>query len=196
MVTWYARMKSRLTRRTGLCLSRGDSRCGGPEGGGKRSSQMAEGHLARGSGQTHNKVESGARHQKWGDRGTKPSLRAITLDRSAGARDGESHSRRHLGSFNRPKAKHTRTALTASFSHRGNPASPGKAMPPVHRVGAGVRRLRPLRRRAFSTWRPPGVDMRIRNPCVLRRYFFLGWYVRLMAVSPRHGSRRGRSRRR
>jgi hypothetical protein len=32
-----------------------------------------------------------------------------------------------------------------------------------------------LRRRAFRTWRPPGVDIRMRNPWVLRRYFFLGW---------------------
>ena len=57
------------------------------------------------------------------------------------------------------------------LAHRRNPASPGKAMPRVHRVGAEVaRRLRPFRRRALSTWRPPGVAMRMRKPCVLRRY--------------------------
>ena len=41
--------------------------------------------------------------------------------------------------------------LASGIPHRRNPASPGKAMPPVHRVGAGVRRLRPFRRRALST---------------------------------------------
>jgi hypothetical protein len=58
---------------------------------------------------------------------------------------------------------------------RGKATSPTQAMSRDHRGGAGVRRLRPLRRRALRTWRPPGVDMRMRNPCVLRRYFFLGW---------------------
>ena len=58
---------------------------------------------------------------------------------------------------------------------RGKATSPTQAMSRDHRGGAGVRRLRPLRRRALRTWRPPGVDMRMRKPCVLRRYFFLGW---------------------
>src|SRR5665213_2041436 len=36
-------------------------------------------------------------------------------------------------------------------------------------------RLRRCRRGAWSAWRPRGVDIRMRNPWVLRRYFFLGW---------------------
>lgn len=39
----------------------------------------------------------------------------------------------------------------------------------LHRTGAGVRRSRPFRRRRLMTRTPPGVDIRARNPCVLRR---------------------------
>ena len=39
----------------------------------------------------------------------------------------------------------------------------------LHRTGAGVRRLRPLRRRRLRTRTPPGVDMRARNPCTFLR---------------------------
>ena len=37
-----------------------------------------------------------------------------------------------------------------------------------------VRRFRPFARRRFSTFRPPGVAMRARNPCVLFRRRLLG----------------------
>ena len=40
-----------------------------------------------------------------------------------------------------------------------------------------VSRLRPLARRRFSTFRPVGVAMRARNPCVRFRLRLLGWYV-------------------
>jgi hypothetical protein len=38
-----------------------------------------------------------------------------------------------------------------------------------------VSRLRPLARRRFNTWRPPGLLMRARNPCVRLRRRLLGW---------------------
>lgn len=43
-----------------------------------------------------------------------------------------------------------------------------------------VSRLRPLARRRLSTWRPPGVAMRARKPCVRFRRRLLGWYVRFI----------------
>ena len=39
-------------------------------------------------------------------------------------------------------------------------------------------RLRPFRRRAFRTARPPRVAIRARKPCFIDRRFLLGWYVR------------------
>lgn len=38
-----------------------------------------------------------------------------------------------------------------------------------------VRRRRPLARRRLSTWRPPGVAIRARKPCVRFRRRLLGW---------------------
>lgn len=38
-------------------------------------------------------------------------------------------------------------------------------------------RLRPLARRFLNTFRPPGVSIRARKPCRLRRHRLLGWYV-------------------
>jgi len=61
------------------------------------------------------------------------------------------------------------TAHSAPRAHRRDASAAAKAKPAVHRGAAGVRRLRPLRRRAFSTCLPPGVAMRARKPCVLRR---------------------------
>src|SRR6185437_7659711 len=48
--------------------------------------------------------------------------------------------------------------------------------------GYGVRRLRPLARRAFTTWRPRLVAMRARKPWVFLRRPFLGWYVLFMTL--------------
>jgi hypothetical protein len=42
----------------------------------------------------------------------------------------------------------------------------------------GTSRIRPLRRRFFSTFRPPEVAMRARKPCVRARRTLWGWYVR------------------
>jgi len=39
-------------------------------------------------------------------------------------------------------------------------------------------RLRPFRRRAWSTFRPPGLLILARNPWVRLRGIRLGWYVR------------------
>ncbi len=44
--------------------------------------------------------------------------------------------------------------------------------------------LRPFSRRALRTLRPPGVRMRARNPWLLLRFLFLGWYVRLGMATP------------
>ena len=44
--------------------------------------------------------------------------------------------------------------------------------------------MRPLRRRAASTLRPPFVAIRARNPWVFARFRLLGWYV-LFTVPPR-----------
>lgn len=43
--------------------------------------------------------------------------------------------------------------------------------------------LRPRARRAANTRRPLGVDMRSRNPCLLRRLRLEGWKVRFISVS-------------
>jgi hypothetical protein len=51
---------------------------------------------------------------------------------------------------------------------------------PVARVQAGVRRCRPLARRAFRTLRPPLVAIRARKPWVRARLIRLGWNVRFM----------------
>jgi hypothetical protein len=45
-----------------------------------------------------------------------------------------------------------------------------------------LRTLRPLRRRAAMTARPPGVAMRARKPCVLARLRLFGWKVRLLML--------------
>jgi hypothetical protein len=107
--------------------------------------------------------------EDWCDRRAQPPAGSIPAHRAIRTGHGEGDSRRRGFTQEYADTDGTRACLAPGFPHRRNPASPGKAMPPVHRVGAGVRRLRPLRRRALSTWRPPGVAMRMRKPCVLRR---------------------------
>jgi len=46
----------------------------------------------------------------------------------------------------------------------------------------GIRRLRPLARRALITARPPRVFMRARNPWVRACLRLPGWKVRLVAI--------------
>jgi len=55
---------------------------------------------------------------------------------------------------------------------------------PVAGQAQGMRRWRPLARRAFSTLRPPRVAMRARKPWVRARLIRLGWKVRFMTVVP------------
>gem|GEM_PF-2626810 len=48
-----------------------------------------------------------------------------------------------------------------------------------------VNRFRPFARLALSTLRPPGLDIRVRKPCLRRRLTLLGWKVRFIATVPR-----------
>ena len=61
----------------------------------------------------------------------------------------------------------------APLADGGEGPRPAEAMTPLHRdahrTGAGVSCLRPFRRRALITCRPPGVDIRIRKPWVFLR---------------------------
>jgi hypothetical protein len=66
-------------------------------------------------------------------------------------------------------AYETLAAFDARATDGGEPAASAQAMAAVHPVFAGVKRFRPLRRRALRTCLPPGVAMRTRKPCVLRR---------------------------
>ncbi|MEY5043182.1 MAG: hypothetical protein RJA19_409 [Bacteroidota bacterium] len=50
-------------------------------------------------------------------------------------------------------------------------------MPLWRRSELTVSFLRPLRRRALRTLRPLAVDMRLRKPCLLRRFRTEGWKV-------------------
>jgi hypothetical protein len=47
----------------------------------------------------------------------------------------------------------------------------------------GVSRLRPFARREESTFRPPSVAMRARNPCLRARTIFDGWNVLFIFAS-------------
>jgi hypothetical protein len=44
-------------------------------------------------------------------------------------------------------------------------------------VSATDKRERPRALRRLMIFRPPGLDMRALNPCVLARFLRLGWYV-------------------
>jgi hypothetical protein len=46
-----------------------------------------------------------------------------------------------------------------------------------------AKRLRPLRRRRFNIARPAAVLIRLRKPCLLRRFLLLGWKVRFTVKS-------------
>lgn len=71
----------------------------------------------------------------------------------------------------------------AALAQAERPGKPLRA-PPRCRLTTGylgcfagmttVSRLRPLARRLFRTWRPPGLLMRVRNPCVLFLRLLLG----------------------
>ena len=46
-----------------------------------------------------------------------------------------------------------------------------------------VRRFLPFARRRASTFRPPALELRLRNPCFLFPLRFFGWYVLFMSSS-------------
>jgi len=47
-----------------------------------------------------------------------------------------------------------------------------------------ARRLRPLLRRRLRIARPEAVLIRLRKPCLLRRFLLLGWKVRFTFKNP------------
>jgi len=112
--------------------------------------------------------------QQWPHRRTQAAAEQVALNGRAHPHQRVAHAG-HLEVVASKLRSHPGCGAARSRApHCGKATSPLQAMPRDHRGGAGVRRLRPLRRRALSTWRPPGVDIRMRNPCVLRRYFFFG----------------------
>ena len=58
-----------------------------------------------------------------------------------------------------------------------------RSMPLWRRSSLTVSFLRPFRRRALKTLRPSTDDMRLRNPCLLRRLRTEGWKVLLLITS-------------
>jgi hypothetical protein len=70
--------------------------------------------------------------------------------------------------------------------------TPYRRRPDAVDSAQALRTLRPLRRRAAMTARPPGVAMRARNPCVFARLRLFGWNVRLlMWLTPSLAGRSG-----
>lgn len=68
------------------------------------------------------------------------------------------------------------TGLTSSADPEEFSLRPGlQRCPGNGGVDQTARRLRPRRRRRFSTARPPGVCMRLRKPCLFLRRRRLGW---------------------
>ena len=66
-----------------------------------------------------------------------------------------------------------------SFSHEESPSLEGD-YPIYHFLGISeetVSFLRPLALRLFRIALPSAVDILFRNPCLLRRFRLLGWYV-------------------
>ena len=119
-----------------------------------------------------------------------PALDAISNNSVANLfRDGDPKAtvccRRDPETDNQPAPVKARAAFAypqkvASFfeTMRGREAAAGLCQRVVVRsyfLGTDTaRRLRPLRRRAAITLRPPGVAVRERNPCLLRRLRLLG----------------------
>jgi hypothetical protein len=63
------------------------------------------------------------------------------------------------------------------------PSEPVTRAKPLSTLGQTAIRLRPLRRRALSTARPPRVFIRVKKPWVLWRRRLLGWNVRFTMYS-------------
>lgn len=103
-------------------------------------------------------------------------------------RDGESHFGSRCA-----VPDHDRQRPAAHPDPVGREPSEGAATPKRSRGGShdmrpearpqAERRARPLARRAFSTARPPAVDMRARKPCFFARRRSFGWNVRFTETS-------------
>jgi len=74
------------------------------------------------------------------------------------------------------------TAMLAVMRFRG--PKPRKVRTVVDTTDQADSFALPRRRRAFSTARPPLVDMRVRKPWRLARLRTLGWYVRFTCENP------------
>ena len=123
------------------------------------------------------------------ERFSKDPLRAVPLDRSSNPLPRqEGHARRSLSS----SVAHS---SVRGPHHRSRLHCPVQRLPPVdprispqalrrhwttYRV---VRRFLPFARRRARTFRPPGLELRARNPCFLLPLRFFGWYVRFMLPS-------------
>jgi hypothetical protein len=103
-----------------------------------------------------------------------PAADAIPLDGAGHGRDGEPEPGAFAPVARRLDPDHPGPAHAPPGTHCGEAPTPTEPAPFRQRGPVGVRRFRPFRRRALSTLRPPGVDIRARNPWVLRRYAFLG----------------------
>ena len=80
--------------------------------------------------------------------------------------------------------------LGRDSGHRERPAPPATTLRELHEGRMALdssnqaeRRARPLRRRDFTTARPPRVRIRSRNPCFFDRLRLLGWNVRFNGAS-------------
>ena len=110
----------------------------------------------------------------------KDPLRAVSLDRSSNVSSRqERHCRRsRAGEVAHPEVRrpHYLSALDRQLQ---SPPAPDRAVSPqlarrqptTYRV---VKRLRPFARRRASTLRPPGVELRFRNPCFVLPFRFFG----------------------
>ena len=103
-------------------------------------------------------------------------------------RDGETHFGSRCA-----VSDHDRQRPAAHPDPVGGEPPEGAATPKRSRGGShdvrpearpqAERRARPLARRAFSTARPPAVDMRARKPCFFARRRSFGWNVRFTETS-------------
>ncbi len=149
----------------------------GMDGQGDVAGDDGIGRLGGGSAGRDDDIETGVLSQGLTDCGAKAAAQTVAKDGGAHTREGEADTADLMRRRCRGGTNHTRGTLNppgADCCEAASAAEDSRPRGRGHRGGAGVRRLRPLRRRALSTARPPGVDMRVMNPWVLRAYFFLG----------------------
>ena len=103
-----------------------------------------------------------------------PAADPIPLDGASHAWNRESEARLVTSVGSGLDTDRTGPSNAPPRAHGGKAPMASQPAAARQRGPVGVRCFRPLRRRALSTLRPPGVDIRIRKPWVLRRYAFLG----------------------